>query len=87
VTGEIDMSTCAELAGAITPHLGAGHTVVIDLSGVTFFDSSAIRVLIQSRDRALTADSVLAIRDPSDLVRRVLTVAGVLDLFGDAGSS
>ena len=40
ITGEIDIATCERLRDAIEPHLGPGQRVVLDLSGVTFMDSS-----------------------------------------------
>ena len=45
VEGELDMSTCPELEHALEGADLADH-VVVDLSGCTFFDSSALRVLV-----------------------------------------
>jgi anti-anti-sigma factor len=48
---------------------------------VTFLDSSGIRVLLLGRD--LAADHAVTFRvvDPRPVVRRVLDLAGVLDLL------
>jgi len=81
VGGEIDMSTCEELRSAVAPHAGRGAAIALDLAGVTFIDSSAIRVMIETRASAIAAGGSFVVRNPSDPVRRVLTVAGVLDLF------
>src|SRR5688572_12661259 len=42
VRGELDMSVAPGLTDAITGASGAGVTVLLDMSGVTFLDSSAI---------------------------------------------
>lgn len=74
VEGDLDMSTCPELEQALAGTDLADH-VVIDLSGCTFFDSSALRVLLQ---RARAGESVggsiaLVTIDPGIL--RVLEIA------------
>ncbi len=81
ITGEIDLATCGRLRDAIEPHLGPGQRVVLDLSGVSFMDSSCLHVLVQART-TLTADGgSLILRNPSDAARRVLTVSGMAELF------
>ena len=83
IGGELDMSTCGQLRDAIQSHIGAATGIVLDLAAVSFVDSSAIRVMIEARAAALAAGGSLTIRNPSAPVHRVLTVAGVLDLFTD----
>ena len=50
--GEIDLAGLAELQSAVEPHLAPGQTVVLDLSGVTFADSTLLKVLHQARGKA-----------------------------------
>ncbi len=74
VRGEIDMATCERLRDAIEPHLGPTQTLVLDLSGVRFMDSSSHTVLEQAR-ATLTADGgSLILRKPSEAARRLLTM-------------
>lgn len=81
VSGEIDMQTCGRLRDAIEPHLGTGQRLVLDLSGVTFMDSSCLRVLEDATTR-LTADGgSLILRNPSSATHRLLSVAGMTALF------
>ena len=81
ITGEIDIATCERLRDAIEPHLGPGQRVVLDLSGVSFMDSSCLKVLVQART-TLTADGgSMILRNPSDAARRVLTATGLAELF------
>ena len=81
VSGEVDMATCGELRDAIEPLLGPRQTIVLDLSKVTFMDSSCLSVLVQARGH-LTADGgSLMLRNPSNAARRLLTLANVEDLL------
>ena len=78
VRGELDLSAVAELQ----PWLARldGLATEIDLSGVTFFDSSALRTFLVAR----RANANLRIINPSRAVRKVLEITGTLDhLTGD----
>src|SRR5512132_1871333 len=81
VRGEIDIATCERLRDAIEPHLGPRQSVILDLSGVEFIDSSGLHVLEQARG-TLTADGgSLVLRNPSKAARRLLTVTRTEDLL------
>ena len=81
ITGEIDIATCERLRDAIEPHLGPGQRIVLDLSGVSFMDSSCLNVLVQARTTLTTDGGSLILRNPSDAARRVLTATGLAELF------
>jgi anti-anti-sigma factor len=51
VGGEVDLGTSAALERALEPSLHATRAVVLDLSDVTFLDSSALNALVQSQRR------------------------------------
>ena len=81
VSGEIDIATCERLRDAIEPHLGPQQTIVLDLSGVEFIDSSCVNILVQARG-TLTADGgSLFLRNPSFAAHRLLTLSGLEDLL------
>ena len=83
VTGEIDIATCERLRDAIEPHLGPQQTIILDLSGVEFMDSSCLTVLVQARG-TLTADGgSLFLRNPSAAAHRLVTISGLQDLLQD----
>ena len=83
VQGEIDMETAGRLRDAIEPHLGPQQTIILDLSGVRFMDSSCLTVLVQARG-ALTADGgSLILRNPSEMARRILSVTGIEFLLAE----
>ena len=81
VRGEIDIATCERLRDAIESHLGPRQSVILDLAGVEFIDSSGLHVLEQARGR-LTADGgSLVLRNPSEAAHRLLTVTQTEELL------
>jgi anti-sigma B factor antagonist len=79
--GELDMAVAAEIQHRITTAGRAAQSVILDFSDVTFFDSSALRAVVNAH-RALTQRGVeVALGGTSDIVARVLTVTGVRVTF------
>lgn len=83
VRGEIDIATCERLRDAIEPHLGPKQTIVLDLSGVQFMDSSCLHVLGQARGTLAADGGSLTLRNPSEAARRLLTAAGAEQLLDE----
>lgn len=82
VTGELDLATCPRLAGSLDTVVDAGTgDVLVDLSRVTFLDSTALTVLVTYRQRLASAGRHLVVHQPSPVVVRVLTISGLLDAF------
>lgn len=48
VSGEIDMATAPSIRAMLEPHIEAGGPVTLDLSNVTFMDSTGIYALIDA---------------------------------------
>lgn len=70
--GELDMAT----AGGLTELLAASGgeaPLVLDLSGVSFMDSSGLRALLEGA-RLPNGSGPVVIQDPSPQVRRVLEI-------------
>jgi anti-anti-sigma factor len=78
VRGEIDMDNADELVGAIRRVAG---TAVVDLSGVTFIDSTGLQGLLREQQAARQRGDDLILRHPSKAVRRVLELTGLIDEF------
>lgn len=78
VRGELDMSTAPDLSAALVRagEAGAG-TITLDLSGVTFLDSSAIGALIAAGQDLGAAGAKLRIGPRSAIVSRVLEITGL----------
>jgi anti-anti-sigma factor len=75
VSGEVDMATAGAMFDAATAE-GAGVApgrLVLDLTGVTFFDSAAIHALVRIAERYRDGLRVV----PSRQVRRVLDISGL----------
>jgi anti-anti-sigma factor len=79
--GEYDISRTAELRDAILDAHREQQSVVVDMSGVTFFDSSAVRALLEVRSVLATHDATVILADPSPVVRRLLDLTDIGHLF------
>ncbi len=79
--GEIDASSSPLLSEHLDPLPGAADEVVLDMAGVTFVDSSGLRVLIDAHQRAAHAGRTLVLDEPSTVVRRLLDISGLEDLL------
>src|SRR3954470_21551645 len=77
--GELDLATAPDLEDAVLGELDAGRTVVIDLRGLEFMDSSGVRVLIAAHAKAGDAGERLSLVRPPQggTVARILEIAGV----------
>jgi anti-sigma B factor antagonist len=85
VSGEIDMATAPMLGRELTAAIDAGAgPVVLDLTDVTFFDSSGLRAaVVAHRDLGEQGRRLAVVCDPEGHVRRTFSLAGlaaVLDL-------
>ena len=81
VAGEIDLGVAGTFASAVKDLLGSGHSAaMIDLTAVTFFNSTGIGVLCDAAETARRngVDLVVA---PSDHVRRTLEITGLTETF------
>ncbi|MFE4173395.1 STAS domain-containing protein [Streptomyces sp. NPDC056909] len=82
VTGELDHHTARELTQAIeeTP-FGSDAPVVIDLTGLTYCDSTGITVLVAAYNRARQADAQLVLVGLNADLTRVFRIVGLDQLF------
>jgi anti-anti-sigma factor len=78
--GELDLWTCPALRKAVHVAAASSRRLVIDLTTVTFLDSSGIAVLLDAHlQRGHRAPVVLV--GAVGMVRRVLEVSGVSGAF------
>src|SRR6478735_729458 len=81
VDGEIDLLVKDEFAEAVDRLIAdARSPALLDLSGVTFFNSTGIGALLEAQETATRCDVALHI-ETSPAVRRVLEVTGLTDTF------
>ena len=88
--GDIDLAsqeaTRESLDQAVRCARAAGVDILVDLSEVTFLDSTGMScLLIASRD--LGPEQSLYLRDPRPMTRRVLEIAGLTKMICDTPSA
>lgn len=76
VRGELDLATADRLWLELEPLLQPRTVVVLDGSGITFLDSSGLRVLLQAGKRAAADGAAFRLVAPQPAVQRVLEIAG-----------
>jgi len=79
--GELDLASAPVLEAAALPVVRDGGRVVIDLRGLTFIDSSGVRVLVAGHAAArLSGGGVTIVRAALDgPVDRVIAIAGITE--------
>lgn len=78
VTGEIDIATAPTLReGLLAACDHCAGRLVVDLSGVSHCDASALAVLIGTQRRANQRDITLCLAAPSRQVARLLHITGL----------
>jgi anti-anti-sigma factor len=83
VDGELDMATAGPLVDAVA-ELPAGHEpVVLDLSNVSFLDSSGMRALLEVSDRAADGGRAIGLLHPSAAVTRLLDLVDLRARFAE----
>jgi anti-sigma B factor antagonist len=81
IRGQIDLVSCERLRDSIEPYLGPRQTVILDLSEVTFMDSSMLHLLVRARGRLTEDGGSLVLRNPSDMARRMLAISEMSELL------
>lgn len=77
-TGEVDVFTAPTLDEAITREFTAERTqLVVDLSGVSFLDSTGLGVLVKGLKGARDAGGSLDLVVSSDRIRRIFDITGL----------
>jgi anti-anti-sigma factor len=83
IEGELDLSVAAaleqQLISALSDPVGALH---VDMAGVTYLDSSAVRALLQVVSHAQESGKRVQVTAASVICRRVLELAGVDTVLG-----
>lgn len=83
VAGEIDLATAGHVADMGIFSLGECDVeeLVIDLSAVSFLDSTGLGALVTVRNAAFAADKSLVLSRPSERVRRTLEISALDTVF------
>jgi anti-sigma B factor antagonist len=83
VHGDVDLLTAPRLQRELADLIdGQGNlSVIVDLSGVTFLDSTGIHALIDARERMLRHGGDLILSSPTPSTLRTLEVCGLDKVF------
>ncbi|WP_300682942.1 STAS domain-containing protein [Nocardioides sp.] len=85
VTGDLDLATAPRLTEVARAAVSSpGDIVTLDLSGVTFLDSTGLGALLDLRKKVVGAGGRVQVAAQSPAVARVLDLAGLTELFGVA---
>ena len=68
--GELDLATTDELLAAVGPAAEGGGDLRLDLSGLSFMDSSGLRALVQLAQTLVPPDGLVLMR-PAEQVTRL----------------
>jgi anti-sigma B factor antagonist len=81
--GDVDLANTSEIEKGVDEVLASTTvgTLVLDLGGVDFMDSTGLRMLWEVRQKAQDARSRLVLRAPSDAVMRLLRLTGMHRIF------
>ena len=74
VRGDLDMDTVGAFASVLSTMEG---TVVLDLAGVSFLDSTGLQCLVQVRETAQERGDEVILRSPSPAIQRVLDLTNM----------
>ncbi|MCZ4124603.1 STAS domain-containing protein [Streptomyces sp. H39-S7] len=81
LAGDLDLHTAPVLYPTVEDVLGSHPTVIMDLTGITFCDSSGLNALIRLRRRAQEAGGDLILVAPSQQMLRLLSITGAARIF------
>ena len=77
VAGELDIATVGQLEAEVGTVLARGvRELILDLSGLTFIDSSALRLFIVLNDRAAGEDWQLSLIRPAGAAMSIFQISG-----------
>ena len=79
LAGEVDLAVADRVESAIDEVLKGedGVDITIDLDGVTFLDSTGLRVLVAAHGRCAREGRSLTLINPSTPVSRLLEITGL----------
>ena len=77
VVGELDLGTVPVLTESVERVKHGIKALTLDLSDLTFMDSTGLRVILSARERWRSNGQELALTESSSQVQRLLAVSGV----------
>jgi anti-anti-sigma factor len=89
IVGELDIATVPELQQVAHAELDseACRTLVLDLTELSFVDSTGVGSWVEIRARAIEAGKRVVVREVPSFARRVLEIGGLSRLFDDVAAA
>lgn len=83
LSGDLDFSTQGHLSNAIDQALGieVAKELHVDMTNVTFMDSSVIRSLLKLREMAIAQNKSLSIWNCNAQIREIFMIGGFDQMF------
>jgi anti-anti-sigma factor len=82
LSGELDMATAPDVALVFDALVDEGpHEIVLDLSALSFIDSSGIAVLVASQHKLIAQERHMALRGARPHAMRVFEIAGLVEFL------
>jgi anti-sigma B factor antagonist len=81
LAGELDLSTIPKLEGPLFDELDSCHGVMVDLTTLSFIDSSGIALLIRAHQVANGSRKLQALVSQGSQVERIFAIAGIAQAF------
>jgi anti-sigma B factor antagonist len=85
LTGELDLTTVDRLRAVVGPACGSGREIMLDLSRLSFCDSTGVGTFVWLHRQATAGGGRLLLAAPRRQVREVLKISGVdraIPVFG-----
>jgi anti-sigma B factor antagonist len=79
LSGELDFGTVGQVQQRLAELRDGGQAAVLDLDGLTFMDSTGIRLVLTACEDAAAGDWSFHVTRGSERVRHVLEAAQVID--------
>ena len=84
LSGELDMATVPILSDHLAPFEGNGvSTIILDLQGLTFIDSTGLHAFLEARRRAVSNGHRLQLTGAGPAARRLFELTGIQFLLDE----
>lgn len=81
LTGDVDLESSPKVRDVLLDCVGAKRPVLVDMSGVTYIDSSGVASLVEAYQSARKSKNTFALAQVSQSAMRVLELARLDKVF------
>jgi len=81
LVGDVDLESSPKVRAALLDCVGTRRAVLVEMSGVSYIDSSGVASLVEAFQLARKSKTRFALAAPSDAARRVLELARLDKVF------